>query len=393
MGNHPCTPTPATIDSIYRVAQDSGILPDVTLDGTVANLLSLNSSIALNLQYATIQQSLATDQLEALHTNLTSIFGKNTNVSYGGVGVVALALSFLLEALVSSIVGKMDGVTTDPFKKAFGSGNSSEIASIASAYLKLVSKTANNFEEMGEITELYDQNLKYALIELYESMTLDQQVNTYNIKQWINGAAIHLHMRIHGIRLASVPKGTAESLRLSYRTGLARVKHGWISDGLSSNIMTILIVFDGHDTAEDYQTLLEDHEHLMLKPLKPHDHAPTHTARLVTEGFDEDEMFRRLAHNTSRGLDSDSGIPESPPSIPDSTQLSLLTFTSLLLLRLLLPLCSHVTKSKSHNLCNPTIRANPFAEIVHQLYVRFRRIRYTSHPDVMCLSGIFMGYV
>jgi len=25
-----------------------------------------------------------------------------------------------------------------------------------------------------------------------------------------------------------------------------RVKHGWISDGLSSNIMTILIVFDGH---------------------------------------------------------------------------------------------------------------------------------------------------
>jgi len=223
MGNHPCTPTPATIDSIYRVAQDSGILPDVTLDGTVANLLSLNSSIALNLQYATIQQSLATDQLEALHTNLTSIFGKNTNVSNGGVGVVALALSFLLEALVSSIVGKMDGVTTDPFKKAFGSDNSSEIASIASAYLKLVSKTANNFEEMGDVTELYDQNLKYALIELYESMTLDQQVNTYNIKQWINGAAIHLHMRIHGIRLASVPKGTAESLRLSYRTGLARL--------------------------------------------------------------------------------------------------------------------------------------------------------------------------
>jgi len=30
--------------------------------------------------------------------------------------------------------------------------------------------------------------------------------------------------------------------------------------------MTILIVFDGHDTAEDYLTLLEDHEHLMLKP-------------------------------------------------------------------------------------------------------------------------------
>lgn len=222
MGNHPCTPTPATIDSIYKVAQDNGILPDITLDGTVANLLSLNSSIALNMQYAAIQQSLTTDQLAALDTNLTSIFGQSTNVSYGGVGVVALALSFLLEALVSSIVGQTDGGTTDPFKKAFGSDNSSEIASIASEYLKLVSKKANNME-MGDITELYDQKLKYALIELYESMTLDQQLNTDSIKQWINGAAIHLHMRIHGIRLASVPKGTAESLRLSYRTGLGRL--------------------------------------------------------------------------------------------------------------------------------------------------------------------------
>ncbi|KAK2874457.1 hypothetical protein Q8A67_021610 [Cirrhinus molitorella] len=213
----------ATIDSIYRVAQDGGILPDITLDGTVANLLSLNSSTALNLQYAAVQQSLTTDQLAALDSNLTSIFGQSTSVSYGGVGVVALALSFLLEALVSSIIDKTDGVTTNPFKKPFGSDNSSEIGSIASEYLQLVSKKANDVDEMGEITELYDQKLKYALIELYESMTVDHQLNTNSIKQWINGAAIHLHMRIHGIRLASVPKGTAESLRLSYRTGLARL--------------------------------------------------------------------------------------------------------------------------------------------------------------------------
>jgi len=44
-----------------------------------------------------------------------------------------------------------------------------------------------------------------------------------------------------------------------------RVKHGWFSDGLSSNIMTILIVFDGHDTAEDYQTLLEDHVSMVMQ--------------------------------------------------------------------------------------------------------------------------------
>jgi len=37
-----------------------------------------------------------------------------------------------------------------------------------------------------------------------------------------------------------------------------------------------------------------------------------------------------LAHDTSRGLNSDSGVRKSPPSVPHSTQSSLLTSTSLL---------------------------------------------------------------
>ncbi|MGH0144897.1 UNVERIFIED_CONTAM: hypothetical protein FKN15_039244 [Acipenser sinensis] len=43
------------------------------------------------------------------------------------------------------------------------------------------------------------------------------------------------------------------------------------------------------------------------------------------------EVFRRLAHDTSRGLDGDSGVPASPHSVPHSTQPSLLTCTSVFL--------------------------------------------------------------
>ncbi|MGH0135566.1 UNVERIFIED_CONTAM: hypothetical protein FKN15_025704 [Acipenser sinensis] len=42
-------------------------------------------------------------------------------------------------------------------------------------------------------------------------------------------------------------------------------------------------------------------------------------------------LFRRLAHDTSRGLDNDSGIPASTPSVPHSAQPSLLTRTLALL--------------------------------------------------------------
>lgn len=225
MGNNACSPSPEIIDGIFLVGQAGGIIPDITLDREVSNYLSLNSSFALNLQYGSILEHLSKDQLAVLDNNLTSIFSKRTKVSYGGVGVVALAMSFLLESLVANVLGQTDGDLMDPYLRIFGPDNSSEISSITREYLTLVPWMVNNSDMMAEITDIYDQKLKHALIKLYESMTVEHRMSTAAVKQWINGAAIHLHMRIHGIRLLSVPRGSAESLRLSYRTGLGRLVH------------------------------------------------------------------------------------------------------------------------------------------------------------------------
>lgn len=223
MGNNACSPSPDIIDGIFLVGQTGGIIPDITLDRVVSNYLSLNSSFALNHQYSTIQERLSKGQLAALESNMTSIFSKRTKVSYGGVGVVALAMSLLLENLVTNMLGQTDGELTDSYQRIFGADNSSEISSITREYLRLVPWMVNNSDVMAEITDIYDQKLKHALIKLYESMTIEHHMNTAALKQWINGAAIHLHIRIHGIRLLSFPRGTAESLRLSYRTGLGRL--------------------------------------------------------------------------------------------------------------------------------------------------------------------------
>lgn len=223
MGNNACSPSLETIDGIFLAGQAGGIIPDITLDKMVSNYLSLNSSFALNLQYSALQERLSKDQLAALDNNLTSIFSKRTKVPYGGVGVVALAMSFLLDTLVASVRGQTDGELLDPYQRIFGPDNSSEISSITCEYLRLVPGMVNNSDMMAEITDVYDQKLKHALINLYESMTVEHRMSTAAVKQWINGAAIHLHMRIHGIRLFSVPRGSAESLRLSYRTGLGRL--------------------------------------------------------------------------------------------------------------------------------------------------------------------------
>lgn len=223
MGNNTCSPSPEMIDGIFMVGQAGGIIPDITLDREVSNYLSLNSNFALNLQYGTIQERLSKDQLAVLENNLTSIFNKRTKVSSGGVGVVALAMSFLLETLVARVLGQTDGELMDPYQRIFGPDNSSEISNVTREYLNQVPWMVNNSDMMAEVTDIYDQKLKHALIKLYESMTVEHCMSTAAVKQWINGAAIHLHMRIHGIRLLSVPRGSAESLRLSYRTGLSRL--------------------------------------------------------------------------------------------------------------------------------------------------------------------------
>lgn len=223
MGNNACSPSIETIDGIFLAGQSGGIIPDISLDRVVSNYLSLNSSFALNLQYSAFQERLTKDHLAVLDNNLTDVFSKRTKVPYGGVGVVALALSILLETLVTSVRGQTDGHLMDPYHRIFGSDNSSEIYSITREYLSLVPGMVTNSDLMAEVTDVYDEKLKHALIKLYESMTVQHHVSTTAVKQWINGAAIHLHMRIHGIRLFSVPRGSAESLRLSYRTGLGRL--------------------------------------------------------------------------------------------------------------------------------------------------------------------------
>ena len=74
---------------------------------------------------------------------------------------------------------------------------------------------------------------------------------------------------------------------------------GWISDGLGCNIMAfprLTTCSSRHITAKDYQTILEDHVHPMVQTVYPEggavyqdDNAPIHTARLVSEWFDERE--------------------------------------------------------------------------------------------------------
>lgn len=67
-------------------------------------------------------------------------------------------------------------------------------------YLRLVPAIANDEEKMAEAAELYDAWLNLELIDHYERMTTKKRMSTEAMRQWLAGAAFHLHLRIHQVR-------------------------------------------------------------------------------------------------------------------------------------------------------------------------------------------------
>ncbi|XP_036975153.1 uncharacterized protein LOC119031087 [Acanthopagrus latus] len=227
-GRSLCLPSPATVQELFFVARDANIIPDISLDPVLTTFLSLDSSAALQHQYAFLQRGMSREQQSTFSLNLTGELGGVSRVTYGGVGVVALALSMLFDQVAQQV--RAQGSTERDLptqgsgaKRIFGISSSSRIGWIIYSYLRLIPGIANNQEKVAETTEIYDNLLKLELIDHYERMTTKKRMSSVSMQQWLVGAAFHLHMRIHQVRLNSVPLGSVESLRRSYKSGLGRL--------------------------------------------------------------------------------------------------------------------------------------------------------------------------
>ncbi|KAF3699645.1 hypothetical protein EXN66_Car015332 [Channa argus] len=205
-----CSTSQQTIDCLYDMTSHAGLVPDASLDASLASLLSLNSSGVLEQQYSTLQRGMTQQQRFAFNYDLHSLFGGNTRVSYGGVGVVALALSVLFEMLAhhqtseSGLRGsEVRPPPPDPIRRMFGADPESDISSIASELLKKIPGVANEQDRMAALLESYERKLQSELVELYGRMvSLEKSALTSaGVKQWMNGAALHIHTFLHWKRL------------------------------------------------------------------------------------------------------------------------------------------------------------------------------------------------
>lgn len=243
-GRSLCLPSSATVQELFLVARDASILPEISLDPALTTFLSLDSSAALRHQYAVLRRSMSGEQQAAFSHNLTQRLGGSTKVTYGGVGVVALALSLIFDQ-VSQQVGqkclifvfclqaislprgllllllfflnvvvsislqvrgteRTTGSADLPAQRSqaqdmFAISRPSRIGWIMHRYLELIPDSANDEEKMAQTTEIFDELLNLELLDHYERMTTKKRMSTEAMQQWLTGAAFHLHMRIHQV--------------------------------------------------------------------------------------------------------------------------------------------------------------------------------------------------
>ncbi|XP_061100982.1 uncharacterized protein LOC133130413 [Conger conger] len=152
---------------VFQLGRD--VIPDPQRDHSFTGYVSLNSSAHLNSHYMDVHRSLSPEQFGTFNHSLRATLGESGKVTQGGVGVVALALSFLFDILTQQ--AKNQTGTTHFIHQIFRERedrDTSEIGTVITDYLKLVPLIANDPQRMKEETDRYEQRLNSSLFSHFE---------------------------------------------------------------------------------------------------------------------------------------------------------------------------------------------------------------------------------
>ncbi|KAG8013865.1 hypothetical protein GBF38_016076 [Nibea albiflora] len=201
------------IGPLASLARDVCPFPDYSPNPLFVNMLSPNSSLHLRKHYMEVQSSLTPKQLEDFTQGLRRTFGKEGNVTLGGVGVVALSLAVLFDMLAKQAKGEClsdSGPIPGLFIKN-QRGYYPPHVNTVSEYLRLVPHIANNPTRMREETERYLKQLRLddqSMGSLGETDTvvINEDVTVLN---WILGKWFADSLQIHLLRIQN---GTADKM-------------------------------------------------------------------------------------------------------------------------------------------------------------------------------------
>ena len=189
---------PSEQEQIDKSVRELGDGPDVRVNQNIVKFCSLDSSDMLKQHYERRMEAgdCAADWIKDLVEKLGAF---TSAPELAGLG--ALAIAVFIDILSFS---PPEESVKDALRCVFAEQKASEVWDLIDECLKRIRMNIDNRRELRSDLERIEHKLSEALTKLKNSMLRDGHMTTDALKAWVNGAAFHIHMLVHLVRLGGI---------------------------------------------------------------------------------------------------------------------------------------------------------------------------------------------
>ncbi|CAK6980091.1 uncharacterized protein LOC122966230 [Scomber scombrus] len=189
---------PSEQEQIDRFVSDLSDGPDVRVNQNIVKFCSLHSSDMLKQHYERRMEAgdCAAGWIKDLVVKLAAF---TSAPELAGLG--ALAIAVFIDILSSSPSKES---VKDALRCVFAEEKASEVWDLIDECLKRIRMNIDNRHQLRSDLERIEHKLSEALTKLKNSMLRDNHMTTDALKAWVNGAAFHIHMLVHLVRLGGI---------------------------------------------------------------------------------------------------------------------------------------------------------------------------------------------
>lgn len=179
--------------------RDLATPPDLKVNRSLQMFTSLSCSDSLKVHLARRREEVGFSDSDLIKALVEKVAGLSPCPELAGLG--SLALAVFIDIISNS---PSDQSIKDALLEALAEQKASEVWDLVDETLKRCVVNVHNRTQLASDVQRLEEELSLALTRLRNSMLRDGHISNQALKVWVNGAAFHVQMLIHQVRLGGV---------------------------------------------------------------------------------------------------------------------------------------------------------------------------------------------
>lgn len=170
--------------------------PDLKVNGSLQMFTGLSCSDSLKVHLARRREEVVFSAPDLIKALVEKVAGLSPCPELAGLG--ALALAVFIDSISNT---PSDQSIKDALREVLAEQKASEVWDLVDETLKRCVVNVQNRTELARDVQRLEEMLSLALTRLRNSMLRDGHISNQALKVWVHGAAFHVQMLIHQVRL------------------------------------------------------------------------------------------------------------------------------------------------------------------------------------------------